>query len=54
MDGRSYNAGQADARYKFTGKEKDTETGLDYPPNRMADIVLFRKLLRTPLWREVL
>jgi len=30
MDGRSYNAGQADARYKFTGKEKDTETGMDW------------------------
>ena len=34
---RSYNAGQADARYKFTGKEKDTETGLDYFGARYYD-----------------
>jgi len=54
LDGRSYNAGQADNRYKFTSKERDTETGLDYPTNKMADVVLFRTLLRTPLRRSIL
>ena len=35
MEGRSVNNGQADARYKFTGKERDTETDYDYfPPGR--------------------
>jgi len=38
MNGRSGNNGQSDARYKFTSKERDTETGLDYPPNKMADV----------------
>ena len=37
MDGRSYNAAQADARYKFTSKERDTETGLDYFGARYYD-----------------
>ena len=37
MDGRSYNAGQADNRYKFTAKEKDTETGNDWLDSRGYD-----------------
>ena len=49
MDGRSYNAGQADARYKFTGKEKDTETGLDYFGARYYDSRIGRWLSVDPL-----
>ena len=37
MDGRSINVGQADARYKFTSKERDTETGNDYFGARYYD-----------------
>jgi len=29
LDGRSGVVGEADARYKFTGKERDVETGYD-------------------------
>jgi len=46
---RSYNAGQADARYKFTGKEKDTETGLDYFGARYYDGRIARWLSVDPL-----
>ena len=49
MDGRSYNAGQADARYKFTGKEKDTETGLDYFGARYYDGRIGRWLSPDPI-----
>ena len=52
MDGRSYNAGQADARYKFTGKEKDTETGLDYFGARYYDGRIARWLSVDPLAGE--
>jgi hypothetical protein len=29
MDGRSYNAGFVDGRYKYTEKERNVETGYD-------------------------
>jgi RHS repeat-associated protein len=48
MDGRSYNAGQADARYKFTSKERDTETGLDYFGKRYYDARIGRWLAVDP------
>ena len=37
MDGRSYNAGQADNRNRFLSKEKDTETGNDWLDSRGYD-----------------
>ena len=30
METRCQNVGNSDARYKFTGKERDVETGYDY------------------------
>ena len=36
-EGRSTNNGQPDARYKFTGNERDTETGNDYFGARYYD-----------------
>jgi len=37
LEGRSTNIGQVDARYKFIGKERDTETGLDWLDARAYD-----------------
>jgi len=48
MDGRNQVA-SADPRYKYTGKERDAETGYDDPPIR------WRTSLRNArLWGEVL
>jgi len=48
MDGRSYNAGQADARYKFVGNERDVETGFDYLGDRSYDSRIGRLLSVDP------
>jgi RHS repeat-associated protein len=37
MEGRSINNGQADTRFKFTSKERDTESGYDYFGARYYD-----------------
>ena len=37
MEGRSFNYGQADTRYKFSSKERDVETGFDYFGARYYD-----------------
>jgi RHS repeat-associated protein len=50
MPGRSSNAGLADTRYKFTGKERDAaETGYDYFGARYYDARIGRWLAVDPL-----
>ena len=49
MDGRSTIIGQPDARYKFTGKERDTETGWDYFGARYYDSRIGRWLSTDPM-----
>ncbi len=50
LNGRSSNFGFADDKYKFTGKERDLETGYDYfPPGRTYDSELGRWLQVDPL-----
>jgi RHS repeat-associated protein len=49
MDGRSALIGQPDARYKFTGKERDSETGWDYFGARYYDSRVGRWLSVDPL-----
>ena len=49
MDGRSKLIGQPDARYKFTGKERDQETGWDYFGARYYDSRIGRWLSVDPL-----
>ncbi len=47
LNGRSSNFGFADDKYKFTGKERDFETGYDYfPPGRTYDS-------RVPHWLQI-
>lgn len=47
LNGRSSNFGFADDKYKFTGKERDDETGFDYfPPGRTYDS-------RVPHWLQI-
>lgn len=48
MDGRSGASG-SDPRYKYTGKERDTESGLDYFGARLYDSRLARWLSVDPL-----
>ena len=48
MDGRSSNFGQTDARYKYTGKERDVETGLDYIGARYHDAKICRWISADP------
>ena len=49
MDGRSYNAGQADNRYRFLSKEKEIETGIDWLDVRGYDSRVGRFLSVDPL-----
>jgi RHS repeat-associated protein len=49
LEGRSGNNGNADARFKFTGKERDTETGLDYFGARYYDQRIGRWISVDPL-----
>jgi RHS repeat-associated protein len=48
MDTRSYNAGFSDARYKYTEKERDAETGYDYFGARYYDARVGRFLSVDP------
>ncbi len=48
MEERSYNAGSADARYKYTGKERDAETNYDYFGARYYDARIGRFLAVDP------
>ena len=52
MDGRSKLIGQPDARYKFTGKERDQETGWDYFGARYYDSRIGRWLSTDQLAEE--
>jgi RHS repeat-associated protein len=54
MDGRSMNMGQGDERFKFTGKELDVETGLDYFGARSYDARIGRWLCTDPLMEKYL
>jgi len=49
MDYRSYNNGFADARYKYTEKERDSETGYDYFGARYYDARVARWMSVEPL-----
>jgi RHS repeat-associated protein len=49
MDYRSYNNGFADARYKYTEKERDSETGYDYFGARYYDARVGRWMSVDPL-----
>jgi RHS repeat-associated protein len=49
MDARSYNAGFSDARYKYTEKERDGETGYDYFGARYYDARVGRWMSVDPL-----
>jgi RHS repeat-associated protein len=49
MDTRSYNAGFSDARYKYTEKERDGETGYDYFGARYYDARVGRWMSVDPL-----
>ena len=48
MGGRSWNGGLADARYKYTEKERDAETGYDYFGARYYDARVGRFLAVDP------
>ncbi|HMN16513.1 MAG TPA: RHS repeat-associated core domain-containing protein [Ignavibacteriaceae bacterium] len=49
LNGRSTNAAYTNAKYKFTGKELDTETGYDYFGSRYYDSRIGRWLSSDPL-----
>jgi RHS repeat-associated protein len=49
MDNRSYVLGNPDQRYKFTGKERDAETGYDYFGARYYDARIGRWISVDPL-----
>jgi len=49
MEGRSGNFGQADVRYRYTGKERDIESGYDYFGARYYDSRVGRWLSMDPL-----
>jgi RHS repeat-associated protein len=49
MDNRSYVLGNPDQRYKFTGKERDAETGYDYFGARYYDARIGRLFTVDPL-----
>jgi RHS repeat-associated protein len=49
LESRSGNVGSADARFKFTSKERDTETGLDYFGARYYDQRIGRWVSVDPL-----
>ncbi|MBE0555621.1 MAG: hypothetical protein IH628_00165, partial [Proteobacteria bacterium] len=49
MEGKSGVSGSPDTRYKFTGKEQDTETGYDYFGARYYDARIGRWLAADPL-----
>jgi RHS repeat-associated protein len=49
LDGRSTNYGSANEKYKFTGKERDVETGYDYFGARYYDSRIGRWLSVDPL-----
>jgi RHS repeat-associated protein len=49
MDGRSGNIGSGDARYKYTTKERDAESGYDYFGARYYDARIRRWLSVDPL-----
>jgi len=49
MEGRSFNYGQADTRYKFLTKERDTETGFDWLEARAYDARIGRFFVIDPL-----
>jgi RHS repeat-associated protein len=48
LEGRSGNAGSAEARFKFTGKERDTETGYDWLSARGYDARIGRFMTVDP------
>jgi RHS repeat-associated protein len=49
LEGRSYSYGAPDMRYKFTGKERDAESGYDYFGARYYDARIGRWLSADPL-----
>jgi len=49
LEGRSYNAGQSNDKYKFTGQERDIETGYDYFGARYYDARIGRFFTIDPL-----
>jgi RHS repeat-associated protein len=49
MDGRSGNFGSGDARYKYTTKERDAESGYDYFGARYYDARIGRWMAADPL-----
>jgi RHS repeat-associated protein len=49
LDGRSYVYGNPDQRYKFTGKERDAESGYDYFGARYYDSRIGRWMSVDPL-----
>ena len=49
LDGMSWNNGQSDASYKFTGKEKDVETNLQYFGARYYDARVGRWMSVDPM-----
>ncbi len=49
LNGRSSNSGNANGKYKFTGKERDNETGYDYFGARYYDSRIGRWLSVDPL-----
>src|SRR5438093_4110830 len=52
MEGRSINSGQADTRFKFTGKERDIETNYDYFGARYYDARIGRFLSIDPMFSK--
>jgi|GEM_PF-4216383 len=56
MENRSGNVGQSDTRFKFTSKERDVETGLDYFGARSYDSKICRWITadrfagKYPMW----
>jgi RHS repeat-associated protein len=52
LNGRSTNTAYSNAKYKFTGKERDVETGYDYFSARYYDSRIARWLQVDPVFRK--
>src|SRR5207237_10410793 len=52
LEGRSMNSGQSNEKYKFTGKERDVETGYDYFGARYYDARMGRWLSCDPVMEK--
>ena len=52
LEGRSMNSGQSNEKYKFTGKERDVETGYDYFGARYYDARIGRWMSCDPIMEK--